>query len=951
MKSYIKTFIVLACSLGATAGFMSCVDESYDLDRAASDGKGLFLVIGGLGTRATGAEFTEAEKLVKSIDLFFYSATADDETAPVYYMRTNVAMDSESSGTNQITSNKGKIRLTMEPEELFPNGATSLRVYAAVNVSETEDASTLTIGQLKDQMTTSSDWIIKEYLDENGNLSTFEGFAMFTNDPNGDQVTLSYDEDGKAVITGIVKVDKLMSKIDLFVGFGPSGENRSIDDWTITAPDPNNPSAGTREWKVYRPSDSEKQPGDESVFGDEMEVFIVNGVNTARLGGAFEPDGTFIPKLTEDNYFDLWDIDEGSSTNDFMNYAHGVKDNPSTASSAAYPYMVEAPFYTYPNSWTDGLLNTDTHLILKVNWVPVDGNPSDAHQELVETYYKVPLNKTEGTDQNKIISNKHYSVKVKINTLGGLHFGEPIALDDCSFEVIPWNNIELDAKLRETRYLEVRQDVVDRDGTHYTAVMNNVQTISIPFYSSHKVEIREARIRWYDFLQTQIVNEEVIPTNRDTNISSAAERQAFTITEDLLDSDTPGVFIDEINSRIIIQHQFHPIELKNNASRYNHVTSTTSTGSGSKKVYTHKDPYSPFDIYIELKHKNYMDTDPSGQDFKLDKIYVRQYPARYIEPTFNPGGGKEGTWGFEKKYGHVLVNNSRSTLGNVGGIDAGFFTGIGAAWFGVTDNPVMYVVNVTTLSDEDLNPYPLHLGDPRMLYISNDLWTQQEKTGSKGISNDHYTYEPLSAFTENTADASWSVEADTWVNHQAGSSRKMRFYYPTNETPVNEYRYMVSPRFRIASSYGNASQAIGRVRARKRCASYQEDRYPAGRWRLPTPGEMFYMVQLSQLGIIPELFSDEPYWTSHGLYKIGTRSVTEQKAAEGIFSGRETANGENSTTSGNYVIKGYTRCVYDEWYWQDYDGTPDIITTAFPSNNGKFYWGDKVKDNPQNQNR
>ena len=94
--------------------------------------------------------------------------------------------------------------------------------------------------------------------------------------------------------------------------------------------------------------------------------------------------------------------------------------------------------------------------------------------------------------------------------------------------------------------------------------------------------------------------------------------------------------------------------------------------------------------------------------------------------------------------------------------------------------------------------------------------------------------------------------------------------------------------------------------AKKRCASYQEDGYPAGRWRIPTRAEIEYMVMLADDGKIPELLStDSYYWGSNNTaYR---------------------ADGRTSTSN------SYIRCVYDEWYWTD---TCDKTT---------FTWGDKER--------
>ena len=103
-------------------------------------------------------------------------------------------------------------------------------------------------------------------------------------------------------------------------------------------------------------------------------------------------------------------------------------------------------------------------------------------------------------------------------------------------------------------------------------------------------------------------------------------------------------------------------------------------------------------------------------------------------------------------------------------------------------------------------------------------------------------------------------------------------------------RKVVSPGFMIASSYGKTMN-MNFDRAKERCASYQENGYPAGRWRIPTEGEIEFLVKMSNYGFIPSLF-DGSYWASSGRIYTST-----------------SASFSNSTNS-NYV-----RCIYDTWYW------------------------------------
>lgn len=126
---------------------------------------------------------------------------------------------------------------------------------------------------------------------------------------------------------------------------------------------------------------------------------------------------------------------------------------------------------------------------------------------------------------------------------------------------------------------------------------------------------------------------------------------------------------------------------------------------------------------------------------------------------------------------------------------------------------------------------------------------------------------------------------------------------------------MLAPSFRVASSYG-ACTKISYDNARRRCASYQEDGYPAGRWRIPTAAEVMYIISLSEQGTIPTLFTTtyggNGYWCANG-------SIIADTSNKAVF------------TDGDFSSTHSVRCVYDEWYWGDFQITPRT----------SFRWGDQ----------
>ena len=142
---------------------------------------------------------------------------------------------------------------------------------------------------------------------------------------------------------------------------------------------------------------------------------------------------------------------------------------------------------------------------------------------------------------------------------------------------------------------------------------------------------------------------------------------------------------------------------------------------------------------------------------------------------------------------------------------------------------------------------------------------------------------------------------------------------------ANNTQNVIAPALRIASSWGAQGTMQSYDRAEERCAAYQENGYPAGRWRVPTVAEIDFLIQLSTYNHIPELFTCrdrgnyyEGYWTN-GPGAYAGKPYTDDGHDRPYEIGAITnATGWNS--SNNVYINGsqfdlVVRCVYDEWYW------------------------------------
>jgi len=193
--------------------------------------------------------------------------------------------------------------------------------------------------------------------------------------------------------------------------------------------------------------------------------------------------------------------------------------------------------------------------------------------------------------------------------------------------------------------------------------------------------------------------------------------------------------------------------------------------------------------------------------------------------------------------------------------------------------------------------------------------------------------DPRQGYTavDNLGYATYTISTDWWGRETVSTT--------TDDTVSDKYKpagddvdNVIAPAFKIASSYGKTTQ-MTYERAKERCASYQENGYPAGRWRLPTVAEIDFVISLSENGKIPTLFGsgwDKDYSRWKGYWAAGANSYcgTEYKQGHGVpYIDLSTVSVENDGISymvSNEKYQVWTRCVYDIWYW----GEEPVSTNA-----------------------
>ncbi len=283
---------------------------------------------------------------------------------------------------------------------------------------------------------------------------------------------------------------------------------------------------------------------------------------------------------------------------------------------------------------------------------------------------------------------------------------------------------------------------------------------------------------------------------------------------------------------------------------------------------------SPIEISFTLWHD---DEHAFSQD-----IHITQNPAIFVNTEANSAGPGTGTQNGNGKLGTVYINGAQSTT-------SGDWRRIAGATSSGNNSSYFFTVITVTQFDPSTGYV---VGDPRKTDIDN-----LNVTGWG-------TYPCVSA------PAKYSGDGQT-------GNRQLKYYYPTVDDGSRDN--FVSPQFRVNSAYCRSRQNNTYEDVKKRCASYQEDGYPAGRWRLPTLAECKLIQVLSGNGMIPNIFiqnGSSYYYAAGWWFTVNSSGV---------------GNYNHNTTQ-----DAAGRCVYDEWYWSQVDAEFGWDN----SDKTTFTWGD-----------
>ena len=599
----------------------------------------------------------------------------------------------------------------------------------------------------------------------------------------------------------------------------------------------------------------------------------------------------------------------------------------------------EVPFYTYPTDWHTNIMHR-THLILSVRW------QNEAGTKWKDTYYEVPVSDPSET----VDANTHYDITMDVGILGSDTRDNAATIVGCSYTILPWglathgsDTHSVEESMRATHYLVTSENM---------ATMNNVDAYKIEYVSSHDVEIVDKKLEklnirgntatWSE-VDASTVSVVIYPPSKegesgvlqvehqlDNNMTSTSDYTDYRIT-----FRVQHVGDERYNEDIeIVQHPMIYIEAEQNSNYiYPVAENAVDTRNNSEFGYVYVNTFHSYNPHRERAFDNIRGIISSG---------ISKNPNRYIisisalsDDRYTIGDPRTTTvdnfmpvWRATHSTTSLATAetwNHYTQIINGAPVSYNTYNSLGSTY--VNRSVETYVYNSSKRGIQD--DFPEIYGDWE-IGTSTAQWAYLagEEYAYGPYNNPYDSYEETNSFYYYPSGATSSTPLSNNAKRVKYTAKQtiyvdqLKYYYPTENSERS--KRMIAPKFMVASGY-SLSYNLSYDKARKRCASYQEDGYPAGRWRLPTKAEVEFCVEQSTWGNIPKLFNSNQtsanYWCASGLINI----------AENTVDGKT----EVTITEPTWTFKTYNasvRCVYDRWYWGD-DKCPRNV----------FTWGDRER--------
>ena len=840
------------------------------------------------------------ENIIQSVDFLFYPGeNPSASTDAVFHIRRELSKDSMLPGSWEETFNL-VIKKEIIETRIFANSNWAT-VYALVNF----DSSFIGDLALTSREDLASRRITTDFAASEVNYIQ-PYFQM-----DGD-VVVEYAPDATPNVDATIEVKRFASK--LTVGFYVESRVELVHRSNEQDPSQQEPN------EIWEP------------VLHTMRVYLVDGIKSTVLSSH---DGILPDPQTADPEPEYFSYKSDASRRPFVRDDGTAYFDVETVGSK--DYYTTWPMYSYPSTWTSslpdhssidytqGLPPEPPYFKLEMDWKRLPENGYDYDRR--KYYYKIYM------PFNEFKRNSWYNFYVDVSILGSeTDEGKSVLEPTCY--LLDWQNkalaINKSAVISKARYLSV-------DKTYWD--INNMNTLTIPFLSSHNVKVVSESVRatrpFYGVLGKNGYALGYVPKLHATIVDDGDGNYHLDYTGQPAGSEDwePSNWITNTSTAIKLDH---PLVNDNTKDDFD---------------------YSVYTIDFDIVHTD-LEKGTHTYSQYLRHITIVQHPGIYIERLRNSdteiqrrksGDYDQGLYGYpdgeepwaDKPWGYVYVNGGRfirhETQSHTGNEDRYYK-------LKTNNNKREYQWQTVWYTGGSKDIYDIHatvlpststfvIGDPRENRVNNlndpvkypglYIFTVDGKSEDE-IREDQRILEavrplspqmnPYGTYHPNRTRTGFNKAKALYGDEQY---RSLKWYYPTENSSRTEN--MVAPSYRISSKFSGIEFGnLDKKYAEYRCAAFQEDGFPAGRWRLPTKAEINFIGILSAKGFFEFLFNNNgTYWSANGAVKVSGGSV-------------------DYVTSDTALL----RCVYDSWYWDAIDG---LEGDPRQPRRDEFVWGDKER--------
>lgn len=623
-------------------------------------------------------------------------------------------------------------------------------------------------------------------------------------------------------------------------------------------------------------------------FEKHYDVDKVNGTYKQTWFPTIEGIQVYMMNYTNDGTLDGAQIDVNNTTlfntynrNGFIST---VEDKDVTIGGVHAKTVSGTPFYTYPSKWEARSVNAPFIKII-VRWSAYDQKQDDGTIDITdktepktlnkEFYYKITI-----PDEVDFTSNYWYHINLDLSVLGSEADDVYVTIPG-EYAVVWWSDPDevMGSELNSGRYLSVggNKTQEEENGIVYETFVAYGDKVDVPIITSHPFEVVEG---------TPTAS---YPTfiNKGTNTNPSYPDGNLTYSTNG-NGDNYSITPDASYTFLTLEH--------------NRVKGINDTGFNAKDI-------APITYRFKIQHTDDASYYKYIKVIQYPSIYVQQLPGNnaFLDGYFQHLDGVPTGFNNPIRVGNTNIYRSSSFSGTVFGHPANQDT----QRTGTANTGNDEYVRITTPYG-DLNYRPSD-GPDRMTLVTVTTFSQTSKSYSLTNPTATYDYTIADPRVKNTWDNNHNL-----VPYLTGQSNNYTTLYSTawgdlqgkilvgsgniEDPSTGHYMAPIAPAFLISSRCGrpgsNSTYPDTLAEAQQRCATYQEGGFPAGRWRLPTEAEVYfvYSLQTHNPALLETIFNTEGYGY------IASSGRTFGYNGHKYF--------ENRTGNSMSI-----RCVYDYWYW------------------------------------